>query len=142
LPQETQAASRDVLIGARQAPSAIGAISESRSLSIIIRLWNPVLLFDAAGLAFFAVSGAQRRSTMAGPRGDIAWDVRRIGGGMIQNVLLTEIPTVCFASATGADLVQELRQGCQDRCRPQPENGGECHSTPKETRNKPFELLS
>jgi hypothetical protein len=81
-----------------------------------------VLLFDAAGLAFFAVSGAQRRSTMAGPRGDIAWDVRRIGGGMIQHVLLTEIPTVCFASATGADLVQELRQGCQDRCRPQPEN--------------------
>jgi uncharacterized membrane protein YeiH len=65
---------RDVLIGARQAPSAIGAISASRSLSIIIRLWNPVLLFDAAGLAFFAVSGAQRRSTMAWTP---SWDVSK-----------------------------------------------------------------
>jgi uncharacterized membrane protein YeiH len=61
---------RDILIGA--VPP--GAISDWRYLGIslaaglltfyfspiIIRMWNPVLLFDAAGLALFAVSGAQK----------------------------------------------------------------------------------
>jgi uncharacterized membrane protein YeiH len=61
---------RDVLIGAIP-PSAIRdwrylAISLAAGLltfyfsTVIIRLWNPVLLFDAAGLALFAVSGAQK----------------------------------------------------------------------------------
>src|SRR5690242_7030530 len=61
---------RDILIGA--VPP--GAINDWRYLGasvaaglltfyfapFIIRLWNPVLLFDAAGLALFAVSGAQK----------------------------------------------------------------------------------
>jgi uncharacterized membrane protein YeiH len=27
---------------------------------LIVRMWNPVLLFDAAGLALFAVTGASK----------------------------------------------------------------------------------
>jgi uncharacterized membrane protein YeiH len=64
--------------------------------TIIIRLWNPVLLFDAAGLALFAVSGAQKAlnygldPVMATSLGMLTG----IGGGMVRDVLLTEIPTV------------------------------------------------
>ena len=59
-------------------------------------MWNPVLLFDAAGLAFFAVSGAQKalnhglEPVMATSLGMLTG----IGGGMMRDVLLTEIPTV------------------------------------------------
>ena len=55
-----------------------------------------MLLFDAAGLAFFAVSGAQKalnhglEPVMATSLGMLTG----IGGGMIRDVLLTEIPTV------------------------------------------------
>jgi uncharacterized membrane protein YeiH len=97
---------RDVLIGATP-PNAISdwrylGISLAAGLltfyfsSIIIRLWNPVLLFDAAGLAFFAVSGAQKalnhglEPLMAISLGMLTG----IGGGMMRDVLLTEIPTV------------------------------------------------
>jgi uncharacterized membrane protein YeiH len=97
---------RDVLIGATP-PNAISdwrylGISLAAGLltfyfsSIIIRMWNPVLLFDAAGLAFFAVSGAQKalnhglEPVMATSLGMLTG----IGGGMMRDVLLTEIPTV------------------------------------------------
>jgi uncharacterized membrane protein YeiH len=97
---------RDVLIGATP-PNAISdwrylGISLAAGLltfyfsSMIIRLWNPVLLFDAAGLAFFAVSGAQKalnhglEPLMAISLGMLTG----IGGGMMRDVLLTEIPTV------------------------------------------------
>ena len=97
---------RDVLIGATP-PSAISdwrylGISLAAGIltfyfsSIIIRMWNPVLLFDAAGLAFFAVSGAQKalnhglEPVMATSLGMLTG----IGGGMMRDVLLTEIPTV------------------------------------------------
>jgi uncharacterized membrane protein YeiH len=59
-------------------------------------MWNPVLLFDAAGLALFAVSGAQKAlnhgldPVMATSLGMLTG----IGGGMMRDVLLTEIPTV------------------------------------------------
>jgi uncharacterized membrane protein YeiH len=97
---------RDVLIGA--VPP--GAISDWRYLgvslaaglltfyfsTVIIRLWNPVLLCDAAGLALFAVSGAQKAinhgldPVMATSLGMLTG----IGGGMMRDVLLVEIPTV------------------------------------------------
>jgi uncharacterized membrane protein YeiH len=97
---------RDVLIGAIPP----GAISDWRYLAVslaaglltfyfstvIIRLWNPVLLFDAAGLALFAVSGAQKAinhgldPVMATSLGMLTG----IGGGMMRDVLLAEIPTV------------------------------------------------
>ena len=100
---------RDVVIGAT--PPA--AISDWRYLGISLlaglitfwrpyavdRLSNPVLLFDAAGLGLFAVSGTQKalafglHPVMAAALGMLTG----IGGGMTRDVLLTEIPTVLRA---------------------------------------------
>lgn len=97
---------RDVLIGAIPP----GAVSDWRYLAVSIlaglvtfrwarlvdRLQTPVLLFDAAGLALFAVSGAQKAlayhlnpfaATLLGA-------LTGIGGGMLRDVLVREIPTV------------------------------------------------
>lgn len=60
------------------------------------RLRSPVLLFDAAGLSLFAVSGAQKameyglNPVMAALLGMVTG----IGGGMTRDVLLAEIPQV------------------------------------------------
>jgi uncharacterized membrane protein YeiH len=100
---------RDVLIGAVP-PEAISdwhylAVSLAAGIltfcfpSAIMRRWNPVLLFDAAGLALFAVSGAHKAllhglnpvmATLLGM-------VTGIGGGMARDVLLAEIPIVLRA---------------------------------------------
>ena len=97
---------RDLLIGA----VLPAAISDSRYLavsllagivtfwrpSIIARLRSPVLIFDAAGLALFAVAGTQKalafglNSIMAALLGMLTG----IGGGMARDLLLAEIPTV------------------------------------------------
>ena len=114
---------RDLLIGA--VPPA--AISDWRYLAASVlagmitfwwpaaieRLWNPVLVFDGAGLALFAVSGAQKALTyglnpvMAALLGMLAG----IGGGMARDVLLAEIPVVlrtdlyAIAALAGAAVV-------------------------------------
>ena len=65
----------------------------------IDRLRSPVLLFDGAGLALFAVSGTQKalafglNPVMAALLGMLTG----IGGGMARDVLLAEIPTVLRA---------------------------------------------
>jgi uncharacterized membrane protein YeiH len=100
---------RDLLIGAVP-PAAIsdwrylgvsllaGAITFWRS-SAIDRLWSPVLVLDGAGLALFAVSGAQKalayglNPVMAALLGMVTG----IGGGMTRDLLLAEIPTVLQA---------------------------------------------
>jgi uncharacterized membrane protein YeiH len=100
---------RDVLIGA--VPPA--AVSDWRYLgvslfagvitfyfsSLIVRMSNPVLLFDAAGLALFAVSGASKALAYGlNPVMAIALGmVTGIGGGIVRDVLLAEIPTVLRA---------------------------------------------
>ena len=97
---------RDVLIGA--VPP--GAVNDWRYLGVslfagvitfyfsplIVRMSNPVLLFDAAGLALFAVSGASKALAYGlNPVMAIALGmVTGIGGGMVRDVLLAEIPTV------------------------------------------------
>jgi uncharacterized membrane protein YeiH len=114
---------RDLLIGA--VPPA--AIADWRYLAVsllagIITFWrprvvdrlrSPVLLFDAAGLALFAVAGTQKALTfglnpvMAALLGMLTG----IGGGMTRDVLLAEIPTVlradlyAVAALTGAIVV-------------------------------------
>jgi uncharacterized membrane protein YeiH len=114
---------RDVLIGA--VPPA--AISNWRYLVVslvaglitfylsptIERLRHPVLLFDAAGLALFAVAGAQKsldyglNPVMAMSLGMLTG----IGGGMARDMLLAEIPTVlrselyAVAALAGAGVV-------------------------------------
>ena len=97
---------RDLLIGA--VPP--GAISDTAYLLVsmlagiitffwysgVDRLRSPVILFDAAGLALFAVSGTQKalafglHPVMAALLGMLTG----IGGGMTRDVLLAEIPQV------------------------------------------------
>jgi len=100
---------RDVVIGA--VPPA--AISDWRYLGVSLlagiitftfpsavkQRWNPVMVFDAAGLALFAVTGAQKalahglNPIMATSLGMLTG----IGGGMARDILLTDIPSVLRA---------------------------------------------
>lgn len=97
---------RDVMIGS--VPPA--AISDWRYIAVsmlaglitfswyrtINRLSSPVLVFDAAGLALFAVSGAGKALDFhAGPvAATLLGMLTGIGGGMVRDVLVREIPTV------------------------------------------------
>lgn len=100
---------RDLLIGA--VPPA--AISDWRYVAVsvlasVITLWrpsamdrlsSPVLVFDGAGLALFAVSGTQKAlgygiSPVMAP---LLGMLTGIGGGMTRDVLVREIPTVLHA---------------------------------------------
>jgi uncharacterized membrane protein YeiH len=100
---------RDLMIGAIP-PAAIG---DWRYLAVSVlagavsfycfpgidRLSNSVLVFDAAGLALFAVSGTQKalelglNPVMAALLGMLTG----IGGGVARDVLVAEIPTVLRA---------------------------------------------
>jgi uncharacterized membrane protein YeiH len=97
---------RDVMIGA--VPPA--AISDWRYVGVSIlaglitfywyrtinRLSSPVLVFDAAGLGLFAVSGAGKALAWhAGPiAATLLGMLTGIGGGIVRDVLVREIPTV------------------------------------------------
>src|SRR5437899_3255112 len=97
---------RDVMIGAYP-PAAISdwryiAVSMLAGLitfywyRIINRLSSPVLVFDAAGLALFAVSGAGKALAFhAGPiAATLLGMLTGIGGGVVRDILVMEIPTV------------------------------------------------
>ncbi len=114
---------RDLLIGA--VPPA--ALSDGRYLSVSIlaglitffwyagvdRLRTPVLLFDAIGLSFFAVAGAQKALTfgLSPVMAALLGMLTGIGGGMTRDVLLTDIPQVlrsdlyAVAALAGASVV-------------------------------------
>ena len=97
---------RDVLIGA--VPPA--AISDWRYIAVsllaglatfysyrnVTRLETPILLFDAAGLALFAVAGASKALAYhAGPVAAVLLGMLTgIGGGIVRDVLVSEIPMV------------------------------------------------
>lgn len=100
---------RDVLIGATP-PAAIADwqyLGVSVLAGFVVFFWyaalarlsNPVLWFDAIGLAFFAVAGAQKalvyglNPVMAALLGMLTG----IGGGMVRDVLVNQIPTVLRA---------------------------------------------
>jgi uncharacterized membrane protein YeiH len=63
---------------------------------VIDRLSSPVLVFDAAGLALFAVAGASKALAFhAGPvAATLLGMFTGIGGGMVRDVLVKEIPSV------------------------------------------------
>ena len=97
---------RDLMIGAIP-PAAISdwryiAVSILAGLvtfywyRIINRLSSPVLVFDAAGLGLFAVAGASKALAFhAGPvAATLLGMLTGIGGGMVRDVLVREIPTV------------------------------------------------
>jgi uncharacterized membrane protein YeiH len=114
---------RDLLIGA--VPPA--ALTDGRYLLVSVlagvitffcyagvdRLRSPMLLFDAVGLSFFAVAGAQKaiefglNPAMSALLGMLTG----IGGGMTRDVLLAEIPHVlrsdlyAVAALAGASIV-------------------------------------
>ena len=100
---------RDVLIGAIPPAALVDwrylAISLTAGiltfywLPVIDRLQSPVQLFDAAGLAMFAVSGAQKALAygLDPPMAALLGMLTGIGGGMARDVMLTEIPTVLRA---------------------------------------------
>jgi uncharacterized membrane protein YeiH len=63
---------------------------------LIMRMSNSILLFDAAGLALFAVTGASK-ALAHGLNPIIAimlGVVTGVGGGMVRDILTAEIPTV------------------------------------------------
>lgn len=66
---------------------------------VIDRLRSPVLLFDAAGLALFAVAGTQKALAFGlNPvTAALLGTLTGIGGGMTRDVLLAEVPTVLRA---------------------------------------------
>jgi len=100
---------RDVLIGAIPPAALVDwrylAISLTAGiltffrLTAIDRLKSPVQLFDAAGLAIFAVSGAQKALAygLEPPMAALLGMLTGIGGGMARDIMLTEIPTVLRA---------------------------------------------
>ena len=97
---------RDVLIGAFPpaalsdwryvAASLLAGLIAFRWHSLIERMHSPVQLFDAAGLALFAVTGALKalafglHPVMAALLGMLTG----IGGGMARDVLLATVPVV------------------------------------------------
>jgi len=114
---------RDLLIGA--VPPA--ALTDGRYLLVSVlaglvtfflyagvdRLRSPVLLFDAAGLSFFAVAGAQKAIEfgLSPVMSALLGMLTGIGGGMTRDVLLAEIPQVlrsdlyAVAALAGASMV-------------------------------------
>src|SRR6476659_3071544 len=114
---------RDLLIGA--VPPA--ALTDGRYLLVSLlaglitffsyagvdRLRAPVLLFDAAGLSFFAAAGAQKAIAfwLSPVASALLGMLTGIGGGMARDILLSEIPQVlrsdlyAVAALAGASVV-------------------------------------
>lgn len=120
---------RDVLIGSVP-PEALtdGAILFVSVLAGLItffryadvqKLSNPVLLFDALGLSLFAVSGAQKALGfgLGAVSAALLGMLTGIGGGMMRDILLAEIPQVlrselyALAALAGAVVVVLGDQG-------------------------------
>lgn len=111
---------RDILIGAIPpaaindwlylAVSIIAGVITFFWYPLLNRLSSPVLLFDAAGLGFFVAAGTDKALAFhAGPVAAVLFGtLTGIGGGMVRDVLVREIPAVlrteiyALAALTGA----------------------------------------
>lgn len=100
---------RDVLIGAVPpaaiaqwpyvAVSVLAGVATFRAHEIVGRHHGAILVFDAGGLALFAVSGTLKALAFgANPVAAVLLGMLTgIGGGMLRDVLVSEIPTVLRA---------------------------------------------
>jgi uncharacterized membrane protein YeiH len=114
---------RDVLIGALP-PTALRSwphVTVSLVAGVATFVWHPrlqrlrtlILIFDAAGLALFSVSGAQKALAvgLSPVIAALLGMLTGIGGGMLRDVLVREIPTVlrkdlyAVAALAGAGVV-------------------------------------
>lgn len=114
---------RDVLIGSIP-PIAFGGwqyVTVSLLAGVVTFVWHPrlerlhtpILIFDAAGLALFSVSGTQKALAYgANPLiAALLGMLTGIGGGMLRDVFVGEIPTVlrkdlyALAALAGAGVV-------------------------------------
>lgn len=114
---------RDLLIGATP-PAAIGdwRYGAAATVAGLLTFWwaplieklkNPVRMFDAAGLALFAVAGAQKALAFGldPVMSALLGMLTGIGGGMARDLLLTDIPMVlraelyAVAALLGASIV-------------------------------------
>ena len=114
---------RDLLIGAIPPVAIVGwwYVTISLLAGVITFIWHPrlerlhtpILIFDAAGLGLFSVSGAQKALAFgANPLvAALLGMLTGIGGGMLRDVLVREIPTVlrkdfyALAALAGAGVV-------------------------------------
>lgn len=114
---------RDVLIGAIPPAalrdgwyllvSIVAGLITFFSYAGVDRLRNPVLWFDAVGLSFFAVAGAEKAVEFGlyPPMAALLGMVTGVGGGMTRDLLVVEIPQVlrsdlyAVAALVGASIV-------------------------------------
>jgi uncharacterized membrane protein YeiH len=100
---------RDLLIGAVPPASVadwryivvpvLAGLATFRWHRMVQRWQSPVLIFDAAGLALFAVSGALKALAFGlNPVAAVLLGVLTgIGGGMVRDLFVAEVPTVLHA---------------------------------------------
>src|SRR6185503_16797170 len=114
---------RDILIGAVPPVAFVGwrYVTISLLAGVVTFIWHPrlerlhtpILIFDAAGLGLFSVSGTQKALAFgANPLvGALLGMLTGIGGGMLRDVLVGEVPTVlrkdlyALAALAGAAVV-------------------------------------
>lgn len=100
---------RDLLIGAVPpgaiadwrylAVSALAGLITIRAYRTILRLRDAVLIFDAAGLSVFAISGSLKALAFGAnpPAAVLLGMLTGIGGGMLRDLLVMEVPIVLRA---------------------------------------------
>ncbi len=114
---------RDLLIGAvppaaiadwrYSGVSVLAGLTTFFAYSLTDRFRNDVLWFDAAGLAFFAVAGAEKALVhgLSAVMASLLGMLTGIGGGMLRDVLVAQIPVVlradlyALAALAGATVV-------------------------------------
>lgn len=122
---------RDLLIGVPPTTFRdgwyLGAVAAAGVVCVLAsrgveRVHGSVLFFDAVGLSLFAVTGASKAfaSGMGPAQAVILGAVTAIGGGMLRDVLLREVPTVlrsdlyAIPALTGAAVVAIAHQAGSD----------------------------
>lgn len=78
------------------AAAMVAAVITIGLYPLVQRLNRPVLLFDAAGLSLFAVTGAQKALSY-GHNGEVAvllGIITAVGGGVLRDILLNRVPVI------------------------------------------------